>query len=280
MKSLISQGATGLLQVLAEDYLSTLPEEASIHWVCNHSRNTQLALLNGYIDVALTYERDQEELAAAEGWSATVGCVFHDHFCLAGPASDPANLGSSTSVREALLRIAKTQTEYHSRADASATMSKERKLWGNCGLAPWDDLKAATWYKQSLRNPAEALIAADKAGAYLLTDRSTLLYQTRLKNITNTTVFCEPTHPTDILMNSCYALRATVTSDERRDGVLHFLQYLLSERGQDVIANFHSKELGGYPLFAAVKEHFAKSYLRGGLPRNGVWYGTKPRARL
>ena len=38
---------------LARDYLSTLPTPSTITWVCNHSRNTQLALVHGHIDLAL-----------------------------------------------------------------------------------------------------------------------------------------------------------------------------------------------------------------------------------
>lgn len=68
-------GATGLIEALANDYLSTLPESRSISWVCNHSRNTQLALYNGYIDLALAYERGQEELAHLE-----VGLLPQDAF--------------------------------------------------------------------------------------------------------------------------------------------------------------------------------------------------------
>lgn len=268
-------GATGLIKALAEDYITTLSEEVSIDWVCNHSRNTQLALLHSYIDIALTYERDQEDLAASEGWSKAVGCVFHDHFCLVGPSTDPANVRSASTLPKAFHSIAYSKSLFHSRADSSATMWKERSIWATAGLEPWIDEAAASWYKTRLESPAEALIAGDAAGAYLLTDRSTLLRQTSLQTIHNTTVFFEPMVADDSLMNSCYALIPSRIPKERVAVIDSFLNYLASDRGQDVVADFGSEELGGFSLFAPVKDRFARSYLGGGMSSNGKWVISK-----
>ena len=265
-------GATGLLEALTNDYLNTSRKEGSIDWVCNHSRNTQLALLNGYIDIALTYERDQEALAASEGWSVTVGCAFHDHFVLAGPLSDPAGIRSAGSLRYALSCIAGSQAKFFSRADSSATMFKERSLWTSLRTEPWDDpTSRGKWYHNNVLSPAEALIAADTADAYLLTDRSTLLRQTALGTIHNTTVFVEPTQADNVLMNSCYALVPSQPSAKYAAEAKLFLDYLFSDQGQQLIAKFGSEELGGFAPFASVRDAFAKTSLEGGAPRDGRW---------
>jgi tungstate transport system substrate-binding protein len=259
------------VEALASNYPRLKTGDISIDWVCNHSRNTQLALLHGYIDIGLTYERDQEAITAAEGWSITAGCAFHDHFCLAGPASNPANIQPTASLEAAFLKIAESKVLFHSRADASATMWKERAIWTRSGIEPWKDTSAAIWYQTNIFSPSEALKAADAAGAYLLTDRSTLLRQTALQTIHSTTVFIEPKSAEDVLMNSCYALIPAHVSGERFAAALHFLDYLFSQEGQRVIAAFGKEELGGFPLFASVGDGFAKSFLRGGLPCNGKW---------
>ncbi|KAK7185663.1 hypothetical protein DPSP01_007464 [Paraphaeosphaeria sporulosa] len=261
-------GALGLVRALAEDYLATLPSSFSITWTCNHSRNTQLALLHDYIDIALTYERDQEQLAAKEGWSVTAGCAFHDHFVLAGPIADPAGIGHARSLREGMQRIAQKRCLFHARADSSATMWKERALWAAAGIEPWEDDAATTWYRTSLLNPADALQGADKAGAYLLTDRSTLLRQTGMQTTRETTVFFEPGQGNDVLMNSCYALYRMNT--ERVKAVNEFLKYVWSERGQEVIGSFGRTSIG-VPLFATLDEGFSKTKLKGGRPRDGRW---------
>lgn len=254
---------------MANDYLSTLAENRSIVWVCNHSRNTQLALLHGYVDVALTYERDQEDLAAAEGWSLIKGCVFHDHFCLAGPLSDPAAVRNASSLSEGLAKIARSKSLFHSRADTSATMWKERGLWSTY-LRPWEDSingsPEGQWYQTSLLSPSEALRKADAAGAYLLTDRSTLLRQVMTGTIFNTTVFFEPTTESDVLMNSCYALCSPTPSKETLD----FLRYLFTDRAQAIVGSYGVDECG-LPLFAAAADGFARTELKGGRPREKRW---------
>ncbi|KAK0384516.1 hypothetical protein NLU13_8602 [Sarocladium strictum] len=255
-------GATGLIEALATDYLSTLPQARSIEWICNHSLNTQVALHRGHIDLALTYEREREHLAEVEGWSRTAGCVFHDHFCLAGPRHDPADVRSAQSLGDALRRVARKAVFFHSRVDGSATMEKERQLWTSCGLEPWTEESARSWYKTNLETPAGALKGADEAAAYLLTDRSTLLHQTGLGAVSDTVVFVEPTSPDDVLMNSCYALYSPVASAETRTNVAGFLRYLLSERGQGVVESYGVGRCG-LPLFAPVADGFARDKLRG-----------------
>ncbi|KAH9822096.1 hypothetical protein Tdes44962_MAKER04771 [Teratosphaeria destructans] len=264
----IGNGGAGLLKALSEDYLSRRSGAArSISWVCNHSRNTQLALLHDYVDVALTYERDQENVAEGEGWAVNHGCVFHDHFCLAGPVADPAGIATSSVVGRALQMIAEKQMLFHGRADFSATMWKERSLWEVMGLRPFEeDNGKQDWYRTTQYTPAQAIIEADKAGAYLLIDRSTLLRQVADGKVHNTTVFLEPSRRDDVLMNSCYAL----TRPDPPEATVRFLEYLTSVRGQDIIARFGVEETG-MPSFASIENGFAEKGLRGGWPAAGRW---------
>ncbi|KAI1028171.1 hypothetical protein LB504_012531 [Fusarium proliferatum] len=267
-------GATGLVKELAQDYLKSRGKGGLIEWICNHSRNTQLALLNGFIDFALTYERDQEALAQAEGWSYTAGCAFHDHFCLSGPLSDPAGLTSVASITDAFEKIAASGCLFHSRADHSATMWKEREIWSLAGRKPWEDqATTSSWYKTSLLSPSEALKGADVAGAYFLTDRSTVLRQTGLGTISNCTIFFEPTRPRHILMNSCYASFSPVIREADLSVTNHvrdFFLYLVSPRGQAVIRDYGIAQTG-LPLFAPVEDGVALTHLRGGRPIGGKW---------
>lgn len=217
--------------------------------MCNHSRNTQLALLSGFVDIALTYEREQEEIAVSENWAESAGCIFHDHFCLVGPEHDPANVAQAKSVEEAFDRIAASHSLFHSRSDGSATMSKERDIWRRCHRTPWNE--KSKWYIQNKDNPANAVRNAAASGAYLLNDRSTLLKQVGLGAVTNVTVFFEPTDPFHPLMNSCYALHTPLSTSSSRE-IARFIEYLKSDRGQDLIASFGADEVG-VPLFAPVK---------------------------
>lgn len=149
-------------------------------------------------------------------------------------------------------------------------MWKERGLWSTCNLSPWDGSVNETsdhqWYQTSLLSPSEALRKADAAGAYLLTDRSTLLRQVSTGAISNTTVFFEPTSESDVLMNSCYALCSPTPSQE----TLGFLEYLFTDRAQGIVGSYGADECG-LPLFAAATDGFARTALKGGRPRDRHW---------
>lgn len=269
-----SAGTTGLFKILCEDYLSTLLYPGSISWVRNISRNTQLALLRGYINVAFTYEREQEQIAANEGWSETVGCVFGCYFCLAGPVADPANVHSATSFEDALKRIAASKAPFYSRIDFSTSCRQERQYWKEADLTPWEELEP--WYITTMDDdPPTALRNADALGAYVFTDRSSVLGQTARGAITNTTVFIEPKDADDPLVSSCHASHNPAQMVARRENVDSFLRYLLSSRGQDLIASFGDAFVGA-PLFVPAHIKFDSSkVLAGGRPSGQHWVYTK-----
>ncbi|KAL4880962.1 hypothetical protein BJY04DRAFT_190496 [Aspergillus karnatakaensis] len=262
-------GGTGLIAALAKDYLTLKNSPGAIQWVCNHSRNTQLALLHGHIDLALTYEREQEDISVEEKWATNAGCLFHDHFCLAGPAHDPANIRQAKSIAEAFDRIATTRSPFHSRSDGSATMWKERRIWHQTHRQPWTSPRDTEWYIRYPITPSEAVARADAAGAYILCDRSTLLTQTSRALVSRLRVYFEPTDRFNGLMNSCYAL-TTRSSPEVASHVASFLDYVKSERGQSVIAQFGTDN-AGLPLFAPSSDGYAHRLLTGGKPQGNCW---------
>lgn len=259
------------MEVLAKNYLSSNSIQGAIEWVCNHSRNTQLALFNGYVDIALTYEREQEETSVAEGWAHNAGCVFHDHFCLIGPENDPANVREANSIEEAFDRIAASKCSFHSRADGSATMGKEREIWRRCHRTPWLDVGSSTWYVKTKYTPAEALTFAAHANAYLLNDRSTFLNQLNRRAFSNMSVFFEPTDPFHYLMNSCYALYNAKPENKH---IERFIAFIKSVVGQDVIASYGLDKVG-ISYFAAVRQKIARPSLVGGKARVGRWISGK-----
>lgn len=144
------------------------------------------------------------------------------------PLSNPAGVKFGDSPDVAFKKIAEAGAPFHSRADGSATMVKERHIWSQLDLSPWTT--TPSWYTQTTLTPAEALVKADAAGAYLLSDRSTLLRQTHLRTIKSSTVFYEPSSSTDFLMNSCAALVA----DQPSEMALRFARWLLSTKAQSM----------------------------------------------
>jgi tungstate transport system substrate-binding protein len=189
---------------------------------------------------------------------------------LAGPVADPAGIRCARDLKEGMRRLAEKKCLFHARADSSATMWKERALWGAVGMKPWEHDEATPWYQTSILNPADALKGADKVGAYLVTDRSTLLRQTGMHNVSGTMVFFEPEQANDVLMNSCYALYRKGATAGKAKIVNDFLMYVRSDRGQGVIGDFGRASVG-VPLFATLEEGFARMKLEGGRPKGGRW---------
>lgn len=169
-------------------------------------------------------------------------------------------------------------------------MVKERNIWSQLNLSPWTT--SPPWYTQTTLTPADALVKADAAGAYLLSDRSTLLRQTQLHTIKSSTVFYEPSSPSDFLMNSC----AAMISNQPSEMASRFARWLFSDKAQSLLVYdsilsetlaylFHCSiaEYGraqvGLPFFAAVEAGYAKSSLLGGFPSGGKWVSAT-QARL
>lgn len=194
--------------------------------------------------------------------------MFHDHFCLAGPVSDPAGVKGARSIQDAFKRIAETKAPFTSRADSSATMIKERSIWRSIGIEPWNGDR--DWYVKTLFSPAEAIRAASKNGMYLLTDRSSLLHQTSKGMVQSITVFFEPEDGSSILMNSCFALYDPNAKPEVGNRVDEFLEYVRSQRGQDLVGGYGYEE-SGLPFFAATAMGYARDSLIGGQPIDRIW---------
>ena len=67
----------GVLRAIAEDYLrKDVVQDVNVGWLCNISRNGLVALANGDADIALTYERDQEEVFIAERGGMLYTCLL------------------------------------------------------------------------------------------------------------------------------------------------------------------------------------------------------------
>ncbi|CAK7223853.1 Glycoside hydrolase 2 (Mannanase, beta-galactosidase) [Sporothrix bragantina] len=273
-------GPTGLLQALCSAYISQRCQppqsdkgesgasDLKFEWVCNHSRHTQAALQAGVVDVALTYEREEEDRAEKEGWSRRVGVLCHDHFVLAGPNSDPAGLrrlrqkravtnasnakGTRTlSPSVAFKVIADTRSPFHTRGDGSATMHREQSLWSAAGVSPGEsphDGGDGGWYKRLPCTPLEALRAADAEGAYLLTDRATVLLAYHTGEVRNLDVFVEGAEE---LLSPCSIL---LRSDEKRNEVMDFVKWLGGQDAQTVVEQYGRGWEAGIPLFTPISQ--------------------------
>ncbi len=181
-------------------------------------------------DMLIVHARTAEEEFVAAGFGVARYNLMYNDFVLIGPANDPAEVATTTSIEEALVRIAMTGAPFASRGDDSGTHQKELGLWD--GIA---DVAAASggWYRETGSGMGATLNIAVGMGAYSLTDRATWL---SFENQGSHVILSEG----DAALFNQYGVipvDPTHCPNVNADGAAAFTQWLLTD-GQDVIAGF------------------------------------------
>jgi ABC-type tungstate transport system permease subunit len=240
-------GPTGVLRALAEDYFARTRCEGRIAWYQDISCQGLRQLQAGVVDMALIYEREQAQAALDAGYAQGDVLIFHDHFVLAGPRDNPANICGTDAVAAAFAKIfayaerSGTAQAFISRDDQSATNLREREMWSAAGHRPWQN---GTWYRCHSHFPVDALRIADDVGAYILTDYGTWL-STREK-LRNTKLVLSGDAK---LLNPCHALIGISPGSRVTD----WLAYLTGDDAQSLIGEYGRAQFGG-PLFSCARQ--------------------------
>ncbi|KAG9604337.1 hypothetical protein KCU77_g8959, partial [Aureobasidium melanogenum] len=248
-------GHTGILRLLCEYFIASRGGGFCIEWISNHSRHSQIALLGDLIQVALTYEPEYENLAIQEGWAERMAKVFNDHFILVGPAANPAGVVVDGKISDAMRAIAdygssckqKHASEvFQTRGDGSATFYKELALWN---IAQVNLSSANSWRVTKPGTPYEALLHADRTGAYIITDRATFLTAKRDNALTSTVPFVEGGPE---LLNPCSAL----VNIKAPYNVLarEFALWLGTQEVQQVVAKYGQRWSVATPIFSTAEQ--------------------------
>ena len=124
----------------------------------------------GEADVTLAHAPALEKKYVEEGKMLNRRLVMYNDFVIAGPESDPAGIRGEKSAAAALNKIAAARARFVSRGDKSGTHLLEQALWTRAGVTP-----TAPWYIESGQGMGGTLGIANDRGAYVLTDRATLL---------------------------------------------------------------------------------------------------------
>lgn len=194
----------------------------------------------GDADVVFVHDPEAERRFVEEGHGVHHRPVMYNDFVLIGPASDPAKIGGSGDVLEALRRIAAARAPFVSRGDKSGTHAAERRYWRAAGV----DIAAVkgSWYKETGSGMGPALNTASSLGAYLIADRGTWL---SFKNRGELVVLVEG----DRRLFNQYGVM--LVNPQKHPHVKAefgrlFIRWLVSPEGQRAIADF---AIEGQPLF-------------------------------
>lgn len=192
---------------------------------------------DGEADVLLVHAKASEEEFVAEGHGIERFDVMYNDFILIGPANDPAGISADApkDILKAFQKIHDQKATFISRADESGTHKMELGLWKELGIEASGD-----WYVEAGQGMGAVIQMANEMGAYTLSDRATYL---SMKNDLDLVIVTEG----DTKLFNQYGIIAV--NPEKNDKINNeaaeiYIQWMLSERGQQLIGEFGKDEFG------------------------------------
>lgn len=196
----------------------------------------------GEVDALFVNSPPAEKQALQEGYIVNRRLAMHNDFVIVGPESDKAKIKGDKDVLHAIKAIADTQSTFISRSDDSGTNKLEISLWKLANITP----KGSPWYVEAGAGMSQTLKIANEKNAYTITDRATYLYD---KKILSSQVLSEG-DPKLINLYSVSEVNHEKFSRVNAEGARAFTDFILSKKGQEIIAK-HGKEQVGQYLFTA-----------------------------
>ncbi len=183
-------------------------------------------------DVLLVHAKPSEEQFVAAGFGVERSDLMYNDFVIVGPSNDPAGINGSSNVSEALSTIASASALFASRGDDSGTHKAELRLWQAAGTDPSE--ASGSWYRETGSGMGATLNVAVGMGAYAMTDRATW---TKFGNKGDFEIHVEG----DERMFNQYGVilvNAEKCPSVNSEAGQKFIDWLLSDEGQDTIASY------------------------------------------
>lgn len=195
-------------------------------------------------------------MAFQQGVVNRVEYAWRDHFVLAGPKDNPAQLPTDgkTSIYElfALLFQAAIETatsaspvRFLSRYDKSANNIAESRIWTTIGQTPWAT-PYSSFYHCYPDFPFGALRAASKLGEYTLVDRGT--WNSIERETTDRMILFKEAFEAaedDPLLNPAHILVGTYSTNKQLAN--SFAEFMTNDKGQKTVREF---EVNGVVLYS------------------------------
>lgn len=254
MSTTTSTENSGLLNVLLPEFTKDTGIEIKVF-----SKGTGASIkdgIDGNVDVVFVHARSLEDKFVADGYGAYRLDVMHNDFVIIGPAKDPAGIKGSPAA-DALKKIAASKSGFVSRGDESGTHVKEQELWALTGIAMTKEESEITdgsqkkkivfkspegglgkWYYSLGQGMGKTLTFSEEKQAYTVTDRGTYIqYKFGRKEGLDLEILCEGDK---ILFNPYGILPVNPEKHPhvKFEAADKFAKWLVSEKGQKIIANF------------------------------------------
>jgi len=188
--------------------------------------------MKGDADVVLVHHRPSEEEFVEEGYGVERIAVMHNDFVIVGPTSDPAEIKGMSDATAALGRVRSSGALFVSRGDDSGTHKRELSLWAAQDFQPEDD--DTDWYRESGSGQGATLNVASEMDAYCLSDRASWVTFANKRSL-ELLVEGDPKllNPYSVILVNPRKHPHIKAAEGQQ-----FIDWLVSERGQQLIAAF------------------------------------------
>lgn len=187
---------------------------------------------NGDADVLLVHAMASELEFVEQGYGVERRDVMYNDFVIIGPKDDPAGIAAKTTLSNALNALQAAGHPFVSRGDDSGTNKKELQLWKAAALSPSE--YTGGWYLETGSGMGATIRMAVETNGYTLTDRATWISFNAKEN--HRILLSGQAE----LFNQ-YGVIAVNPSKHphvNSTGSQVFINWLTSERGQKLIADF------------------------------------------
>ncbi len=240
---------TGFLDVLKAGFEAKYPY-INVSFI---SQGTGLAIqtaMRGDADMIMVHDPVQELSFLKDGYGVNRKVVAYNFFVIVGPNDDPSNINGLNPI-DALKRIKEVgnagSAMWISRGDGSGTHSKEKRLWTAAGYDA-TELAKLPWYLERGAGMTDTLKMADELNGYTLADLASYLNNMKTGNI-NMRIVVEASE--DLL--NVYSVIAnnpqkTNLTASNFDASMKYIEYLVSDEGQQLFAEFGISTFGKAPF--------------------------------
>jgi tungstate transport system substrate-binding protein len=249
---------TSLYDTLLLDEMEEIFEDMYDVDVRTVSGGTGIAIeraVKGDADLILVHDVVRERKFIDDGYGLSRTCFAYNYFIIVGPEEDPAGIGGMTPS-EAMKTIMELgvenpdQIKFISRGDDSGTHAREKILWQRAGLDYEEVATSGAWYVEAGQGMGPTLLMTDEMQGYTLCDTSTFAaYRGDLDLV-------PLIEEGDVLLNVYAAIPVSpaVYPDTNCEMAKNFVNYLVSDEGQDLIAEYGTETIGK-PLFNPARDN-------------------------
>ena len=246
---------TGFLSILDTEFEELYPN-INVTFISQGTGKAILTAKNGDADMILVHDAVREEAFLKEGYGVNRKIVAYNFFVIVGPENDPAGIAGLSPI-DALLAIKEAgeagEAIWVSRGDDSGTHAMEKRLW-TAGEEDASVLRETEWYLERGSGMTDTLALANEKRAYTICDKGSYL-NNYVPGVIDLEVLVETGDIDTLNVYSAIACdpQNLSLSHVKFDEAMKFINFLVSDEIQDILADFGVDEYGLTLFNPAVK---------------------------